>query len=150
MSRQIVGAAKRVGDVRTRDVPSGDVSAVPPVDAYADKLLKLIPAEVIGVYLSMQVILKSSGDAESPAFIIGTFLFGVIATVFYLRVVLKVFDVLQIVVSTGAFCVWAYAIFAPEDAGQFSWHNSTLAGLMLIGYTFIAPHIPLGQSNQKG
>ena len=149
MSRQIITASTRPESARPRNVPNGDSASTQKVDEYSDKLLKLIPAEVIGAYLSMQVILKSSGDADAIGFIVGTFVFGVVATYFYLRVVLKVTNGWQILISMGAFCVWAYAIFTPVDPDQFTWHNGTLAGLMLIGYTFFAPKIPLGNGTDE-
>lgn len=124
-------AAARGGPIDERESPAT-------VDGYSDALIKLIPAEVIGVYLAMQSILSNAKERSDWVFLI-VFLFGVFATYFYLRVSLKVSNKLQLLLSVGAFCVWAYSM-VPE---QYAWHNGTYAGLLLIGYTFVAPKISL-------
>jgi len=124
--------AARGGPIDERESPPAKV------DGYSDALIKLIPAEVIGVYLAMQSILSNAKEKSDWVFLI-VFLFGVFATYFYLRVSLKVTSKVQLLLSVGAFCVWAYSM-VPE---YYSWHNGTYAGLLLIGYTFIAPKISL-------
>ena len=110
-------------------------------DRYSDKLIKLIPAEVVGVYISMMAVLKGSSEAIAdilPWFVFG---FGVVATYFYLRFSLHVSERRQLVVSVVAFCVWAYTLGGPfKDAGL---HSDTVSGLLLAAWTFAAPKIPM-------
>jgi hypothetical protein len=140
MARSIVTSAAAAGDVRARGGPGSEVASATTVDDYSDKLLKLIPAEVIGIYLAMQTILNNASEVSEYTPLV-VFLFGVFATYFYLRVTLKVTNLPQLLVSVGAFCVWAYSMSSEE---QLSWYNGTYAGLLLVAYTFIAPKIPMG------
>ena len=146
MGRSIVTSAPPPPSVApgaaTRSAPDGMARPAPAADTYSDALLKLIPAEVIGVYLAMQAILANAQDISSYTPLV-VFLFGVFATFFYLRYVLKVSNRMQIVLSVGAFCVWAYSTSSPD---QLSFYNGTYAGLLLVAYTFVAPKIQLGKS----
>jgi hypothetical protein len=72
-------------------------------------------------------------------------MFGILATYCYLRFSSKVTNKLQLGLSVGAFCVWAYSMVPPD----FSWYNGTYAGLLLIAYTFIAPQITLEVKRQQ-
>ena len=114
--------------------------------AIPTSLLKLIPAEVIGVYLAMQSILSNAQEISRFTPLV-VFLFGVFATYFYLRFTLKVSNARQLLLSVGAFCVWAYSMSSPE---QLSWYNGTYAGLLLVAYTFIAPKDAAARSMTAG
>lgn len=145
MGRQIVTAAPTAkANAGTRAGPGDDFKPAPvatATDDYSDKLLKLIPGEVIGVYLSMVTILKHSRDEIADVVPWVVFGFGILATWFYLRVTLGVKQLRQLLISTASFCVWAFTIGAPFD--QQPWYNGTYAGLLLVAFTFLAPKIPL-------
>lgn len=143
MGRSIITIAP-AAIVASRAGPGSDVQSAPAADSYGDALLKLIPAEVIGVYLAMQSILTNAKPEPNWVAFLVVFLFGVFATYFYLRVSLKVTNKLQLLLSVGAFCVWAYSM-VPAD---YFWHNGTYAGLLLLAYTFIAPKIPLNAKSK--
>jgi hypothetical protein len=139
MGRSIVTVQPVSTRTTVRSGPEGDARSTPAADSYSEALLKLIPAEVIGVYLAMQAILSNAQEISRYTPLV-VFLFGVFATWFYLRQTLKVSNRRQLLLSVGAFCVWAYSLSSPE---QLAWYNGTYAGLLLIAYTFIAPKIPL-------
>jgi hypothetical protein len=146
MGRSIITTAPKA-TVSARSAPGREPQEEPAVDGYSEALLKLIPAEVIGVYLAMQSILVNSEPKPGWEAILVVFMFGMFATYFYLRVSLKVTNNLQLALSVGAFCVWAYSML-PQDFNSmlppgYSIYNGTYAGLLLIAYTFIAPKIPL-------
>lgn len=138
MGRSIITTAPAATSA-ARSAPGSDVQKTREVDSYSDALLKLIPVEVIGVYLAMQSILINATPKPNWIAFLVVFMFGVFATYFYLRVSLKVTNKLQLLLSVGAFCVWAYSIL-PQN---FIIYNGTYAGLLLIAYTFIAPKISL-------
>ncbi len=138
MGRSIITSAP-APSVSARGGPGGEIQSAPEVDGYSDALMKLIPVEVIGVYLAMQSILMNAEPKPDWIAFLVVFMFGVFATYFYLRVSLKVASKLQVWLSVGAFCVWAYSML-PQN---FSFYNGTYAGLMLIAYTFVAPKISL-------
>ncbi|PCI64534.1 MAG: hypothetical protein COB38_12610 [Gammaproteobacteria bacterium] len=138
MGRSIITAAPAT-TVASRAGPGSEAQAAPAADGYSDALMKLIPAEVIGVYIAMQSILINATPKSNWVAFLVVFMFGVFATYFYLRVSLKVTNKLQLGLSVGAFCVWAYSMVPPECP----LYNGTYAGLLLIAYTFIAPKISL-------
>ncbi len=142
MGRSIVTRTPPAQRVATRSAPDGMQRPEAGSDSYSDALLKLIPAEVIGVYLAMQAILANAQDISRFTPLV-VFLFGVFATAFYLRYVLKVSNGMQILLSVGAFCVWAYSTSSAE---QLSFYNGTYAGLLLVAYTFVAPRIQLAKA----
>jgi hypothetical protein len=143
MGRSIIKAVP-VATVASRAGPGSEIQAVPETDGYSDALMKLIPAEVIGVYLAMQsILINATPKPDWIAFLV-VFMFGIFATYFYLRVSLKVTSKLQLGLSVGAFCVWAYSMVPLEC----TWHNGTYAGLLLIAYTFVAPKIALEVKSQ--
>ena len=144
MGRSVVTVAPIDTGPKTRAAP-GDISRSAPVlDDYSDALLKLIPAEVIGVYLAMQSVISNSLNPGMWANEV-IFLFGLFATYFYLYVVTGVRSTRQLWVSIGAFFAWALAMDSgPNGLAIYDWYiNGTYAGLFLIGYTFIAPKIPI-------
>ncbi|PKG99246.1 hypothetical protein [Paraglaciecola sp. MB-3u-78] len=143
MGRSIITSVPTASEA-SRGGPGSETQAAPAVDGYSDALMKLIPAEVISVYLAMQSILINGTPKPNWVAFVVVFMFGVFATYFYLRVSLKVTNKLQLLLSVGAFCVWAYSML-PQDC---SWHNGTYAGLLLIAYTFIAPKISLDVKTQ--
>ena len=63
MPRQIVVATRPEG-VTARTSIDEPQMAGPLPDEYSDKLLKLIPAEVIGIYLSMHVLITDEVTSE--------------------------------------------------------------------------------------
>ena len=141
MTRAIVTSPPPAAAPGTRGFSDDFAPPAAEADDYADKVLKLIPGEVITVYLSMMAILGNSAP-PNPALVPWlVFAFGVFATWFYLRVPLKVTNRRQILVTVGAFCVWAFTLGPPFD--DLAWYKGTYAGLLLAAYTFIAPHIPM-------
>lgn len=149
MGREITLPAPASSDVRRRGGPDEDFPpATPPSgDGYADRLMKLIPGEVIGVYLSMITLLKHSADPVASGVPWAVFVFGAAATLFYLRITLKVRNRRQLALSVGSFCVWAFTLGEPFS--QLAWYNGTYAGLLLIAFTFIAPQVPLHPATPK-
>jgi hypothetical protein len=142
MGRAIQTAATSIPGVARRAGPDDTlVGAAPAADEYSDRLIKLIPAEVISVYFSMVTLLKSSKDDVADLVPWLVFAFGALATLFYLRVTLKVLNPRQLALSVVAFCVWAFTIGEPFS--RFAWYNGTYAGLLLLAYTFVAPQIPM-------
>ncbi len=53
-------------------------------------------------------------------------------------------NLVQLLVSVGAFCVWANSMSSAEHLSR---NNGTYAGLLLVAYTFFAPKIPMGSKS---
>lgn len=145
MGRAIIAAAAPAVGEATRGVPDGDAPAATGNDEYSDKLLKLIPAEIITLYMSMTKLV-SDETADQVAAAVPWVIFGfcAFATWFYMRVTLKVTDWRQLSLTVLAFCIWAFALGDPFTS-VLSWYEDVYAGLLLAGYTFMAPKIPMGR-----
>ncbi len=133
MSRIIVSRADLQADsyADTKQLPSTP-------DGYATRLLKYIPSEVIALYLTLTSLLKSSGDTGLPLEWI-VFAFGVLVTPLYLWRIQRVHKPLQLVISTGAFAAWAFALGGPF--ASLGWYTPTYGGMFLSIYTFLIPVI---------
>ena len=144
MGRSIVAAGPVVAASATRGVPDADGPApASSADPYGDRLLKLIPGEVISLYLSMVVIIENSNDPQHAIVPWVLLTMGAGATYLYLRVAQKVRNVAQLGMSVAAFCVWAIAIPGPLTEQTFI--SGTYAGMALAAFTFVAPLVPMGE-----
>ena len=109
-----------------------------PTDGYATRLLKYMPSEVIALYLTLTSLVRSSAGAGLWLDWL-IFAVGVVATPLYLWRLQKVRKPLQLVISTGAFVVWAFALGAPF--AQLTWYAPVYGGVLLSMYTFLIPII---------
>ena len=128
MSRAIVYATAR-GRARSAGAPA----RVEP-DGYADKLMKLIPVESVTLYLTMVSGVRGGNLPEVVLWFV--FAFVLVATYFYLRVVLKIEAPRQLFVTLGAFCVWAFTIGGPFEQVPYS---DSIGAMILPAYTFMVP-----------
>ncbi|MCR9279462.1 MAG: hypothetical protein NXH85_16010 [Pseudomonadaceae bacterium] len=167
MPRSIVVAPRAgttAGSATRGGLDDDEFSAPQPApDDYTDRLVKLIPAEVVAFYLFAVSSLESAANAQSVQSFLLTaqcpgdvhsisnsvatgvpwlvMLFSIFATYFYLKYPLKVKDSRQLLITTGAFCVWAFSLGFPFT--QFAWYTEAYGGILLAAYTLISPHIPL-------
>ena len=111
---------------------------LPPEDKYKDRLLKYVPAEVVTLYVTLTALAGTSPSL--PAWIgWAIFAVGLVATPFYLRVMLDVSDGIQIAISTIAFIVWVFALGGPFT--ELSWYRPIYGGLLLPIFTFFVAGI---------
>ncbi len=169
MSRSIKTAATAASGSRTRGGLDEDVFSAPAdVDGYADRMVKLIPAEVVAFYLFATSSLENAtaanrcdtqgtgaaclstaaagGDITVAAVVPWVlFFFGAFATYFYMRYPLKVTNSRQLGLTVGAFGVWAFSLGYPFTV--FEWYLEAYGGILLAAYTLIAPHVPLDSAS---
>ena len=138
MGRSIVNAPL-AGNVATRGGPTAGPANGG--DDYGDRLLKLIPAEVIALFMTMDAMIADNGD-NTPTVSIITLALGMFATWFYMHVFQKVDNLPQIAVSVLAFAVWAINIGSGFQDGFLI--KPSYAALTLLVFTFFAPKLPLG------
>lgn len=107
----------------------------PTADTYQTRLLKLIPSEVVAMYIFLDGVLRSA-PANVPAQAIRWLVFGVLlcGTWFYLERVASVSKKGQLAVSTIAFAVWVFSLGGPFAA--YSWYSYIYGALILPLYTF--------------
>jgi len=118
---------------------------------YQDKLVKLIPTEIVGAYMVLAGILGYGPASESSALLFARIpdsqlapiliqvVFGVllVLTPFYLRKVCKVSNWLQIGVTMVSFVVWVYTLGGPFVV--WGLHYTLIATVALVLWSLIPP-----------
>ncbi len=106
------------------------------VQNYQDRLLKLIPSEIVGAYMVLQGIIPSA-QAKWGTTVISIIL--MILTPLYLNRIQNVKRLSQLIVTTISFVVWVYSLGGPfQFWGLYqSWIGSTV----LIIWTITVPMI---------
>jgi hypothetical protein len=149
MSRNIITLA-HIGTLE--DVKAAFDKGTPPPpqvpDKFSTQIIKLIPADVIGVYLGVQSMVDSQNIANPctlqyiqwPVFAI-----VLILTPFYLSRAAGVTDKKQVIIATISFAVWAFSLGGPF-VSLFSCLKITLpisiqliGGIVLMLYTLVVP-----------
>lgn len=109
---------------------------------YLDKLLKLIPSEIIAAYLFIQNLIADQpvviGNIDYQIIVlwlvVGVF---IIVTPVYLVNVQHVYKMNQIVLSSIAFLIWTYSLGGPFRLE--GWYNPQIAAILLVFWTLITP-----------
>jgi hypothetical protein len=121
---------------------------------YRDKLLKLIPTEIVGAYMVLSGMLgygaastgaTSTFTAAPPVsdsdlkkvLIQAVFIVLLVLTPIYLRVISKVKNLAQIVASTISFVVWVYTLGGPFVVWQV--YYAIVGSVILVLWSLIAP-----------
>jgi hypothetical protein len=113
-----------------------------PDQIYLDKLLKLIPSEIIAAYLFIQNLIANQpvviGNTDYQIIVLWlvVFVFMIITPV-YLVNVQHVYKMNQIVISGTAFLIWAYSLGGPFRLE--GWYNPQIAAVLLVLWTLITP-----------
>jgi hypothetical protein len=97
-----------------------------PADDYRKRLLKTIPSEVLGAYLAANGLILSMAAPAWMLWII--FAICLAATPFWLYLYQDVRSVLQIVLSSIAFIIWAMTVNGPFNTigGYQNYYGSVL------------------------
>ena len=107
-------------------------------DSYLTRVLKLIPAEVVSLYVTVTALAASAPAGSYPVITQWcAFVLGLLGTPYYLWVLAKVRKVGQIVLSMAAFFVWVAALgghpFDSFGVPAFWW------AILLVVFTFVLP-----------
>jgi len=111
--------------------------AISQTSTYADRLVKLIPAEWVSAYVAIKGILDSA-QGVSHATYYGTTLLLLILLPLYLRCVLAVESKRQIFVTTASFVVWVFSL-GGDHVGTLSWYEPYQGSILLILWTLAIP-----------
>lgn len=109
---------------------------------YAERLLKLIPAEVVGLYLA------GAGFAERITVLYWIWavfcLFAVFAVRFWgMKASSDSRQPVAITVACISYVIWIYAIGGPFEASNI--YVPEVGSLLVLGWTFFVPMIYTGQ-----
>lgn len=140
MTRQVISGS---ASAPRRDAGGGVGTIAGTQDGYLERLLKLIPAETVAVYLFLDGVLRSALVSDPT---LNTWLwavFGLIAVgniLYWKRT--GVLDAKQFVVLTVAYGVWIFTIGGPFTA--LSFYKPFMGSVLLGLFTFFLPSIYKG------
>jgi hypothetical protein len=104
-------------------------------DSYWDRLLKVIPAEVVAGYIGINSLIQGHEKEQMILLVSSIILF--IFTPFILKLLHNVTKVFHIIVSMLAYVIWVYALGGPF--AHYGIHDPVIAGVIIILFTFFIP-----------
>lgn len=106
---------------------------------FQDKIVKLIPTEIVGAYLVILGIIGPTDEVNkvNEYSLTAAFFILLLFTPIYLWRVSGVTNGIQLAVSTASFAVWVYTLVYPFKF--WSWHYSTVGAVILILWSLITP-----------
>jgi len=114
----------------------------PKEDPYVSKIIKLIPADIISVYLAIFNIIKSNNQNPDGNPTLQWIVFGlmIIITPFYLKKVALINTTKQIVFCTVSFAVWVFSMGGPLDGQIIIGYTAQFLGAVFLPiYTLLIP-----------
>ncbi len=112
-------------------------------DNYAAQIVKLIPVEIVGVYLGLQNLVSSLVE---PTRFVTQFIFFIIIlaiTPFYLKTVGGITDKRQRMIAVVSYCIWSISLGGPfaylltEIDSPIS--AQIIGGALIMIYTLVVP-----------
>ncbi len=124
--------------IRTQTLQAMGGGAAPP-DSYTDKIVKLVPADVVAAWLAVTTALKS---AKTPLGTRGLWVIFFVGVIFAALWTWKKASApgetppyTQTAISTIAFVVWAYATGGDSPMWPGSIYNPLWATLLLVAFS---------------
>jgi hypothetical protein len=109
------------------------------VDTYFDKVVKYIPADIVGAWVAVTGLINSGSNIPRGALLWIAFAIGIILTAIWTlkqtTIPGKPPAITQTAVSTGAFIIWVFALGDPF--ATLEWYRPLYGSLFLILYTLI-------------
>ncbi len=106
--------------------------------SYEDKLIKLIPADIVAAFIALNGFLSSEIEKTKWILLAASLLLLLLIPI-YLNKMYGVYNPAQILVTMGSFLVWVYSIGGPFV--YFGWQNPYLAATILVFWTLLIPLI---------
>ena len=108
------------------------------VDTYFDRVVKYIPADVVGAWVAANGVVRSANPRPGSATLWIMFVGGLALCSGWTYVQTartnKSVAPLQTLISVGAFVIWVYALGGPFP-DWLGWYKPVTASLLLIGYS---------------
>ena len=113
-------------------------------DTYGSRLLKLIPAEVVTIFITIDGVIRAVGKGQiAPEVYWGVFVLLLILTYVYILRGTTIHPLpashTQAIVSTVSFAVWVFAISGPFSFANLAWYKPVYGAILLPLYTFGMP-----------
>lgn len=120
------------------------------VDSYLDKVMKYIPSETVGVWITIKTMVSGNNNIPESTILWGIFIVCLLLTFGYIRLLPSQPNnkptVKQTLISVGAFIVWAIAI-GGQPFISIDWYEPVYGSILMVLYTATIPLIPLEQRN---
>jgi hypothetical protein len=126
--RRAVTGTRRVRPAGMKGAGAGGLSTTDPNDPYFARVLKHIPAEVVGVYVTLDGIAR--GQNEQLLFLWIAFGSGLVLTPLYLWRVSGEKRASRLILQVFAFCVWVIAIGGPF--AHLSFYRPAIGSILLV------------------
>lgn len=117
-----------------------EANTSPQIDGYFDKLIKYIPSEIVGAWIAIKGIIVSSSDIPVTFLWVLFIAFTSLTGVYIYKQTSerrKVPATTQILISIGAFIVWAFALGEPFSTLPF--YRPIYGSILLILYNLAIP-----------
>lgn len=124
--------------IKTSQQPAIAATSLP--DDYKDKLIKLIPTEIITAYVTIFGMISGTTQGNKDALLWLVIAVLTIATPLYLIYVSKVQMVSQVIFTTAAFALWVLATGSPVET-IFGYQSTFVGSIFLIMYTVFIPFL---------
>ena len=110
-------------------------------DPYVSKIIKLVPADIICVYLAVFNLIKNTDNPSGNMTLQWiAFILILIITPFYLNLVAKINTTKQNIFCTVSFVIWVFSTGGPvEGRLLFGYPVQLLATIILMIYTLLIP-----------
>ena len=123
-------------------MPLTPVKDITAASDYSDKLLKLIPGEVVAAYITIDGIIPTTEPtAKWVSLFVATVLMA--AVPLYLTKTLAVRNMRQVYFTMGSFLVWLYSLGGPfklwATATGVPFHVPYIGSILLILWTLLIP-----------
>ncbi|MEM7579538.1 MAG: hypothetical protein AAF316_06705 [Cyanobacteria bacterium P01_A01_bin.80] len=109
------------------------------IDGYFDKLIKYIPSEIVGAWIAIKGLIASDDTVPQDNFLWTLFaIFTILTAVWIFKQTSepkKPPAVTQILISTGAFIIWVFALGEPFSS--LALYRPVYGSIALILYTLI-------------
>lgn len=105
-------------------------------NVYKDRLLKLIPSEIVAAYLVIEGLIPSDAPQAGAVSLIASLILLVLIP-FYLKRTMSVEKPVQILFTMVSFVVWVYAVGGPFD--HYGLHTDYIGSVILVLWTLLIP-----------
>jgi hypothetical protein len=103
---------------------------------YKDRLLKLIPSEIVAAYLVIEGMIPS-GETHAPLVSLIAVLVLLILIPFYLNKTMNVKRTGQIILTMVSFIIWIYSLGGPF--ALYGVHIGYVGSVLLVLWTLVIP-----------
>jgi hypothetical protein len=128
--------------------------AADPLKEYLDRLVKLIPTEVVGLYLAGKALIEAAGNAPKDGYWIGWTLFCLAAVIAVRAWATSDKDAgvrpewPAVIIAAFSYLVWIYSF---GDAFRaLGWWDPLFGGLLVLAWTFVVPFLYRGEGGAGG